>query len=86
VTPPPLIEQLANASYGGIKIAYSNTTVSQYADAVRDLATQESIPCVDLFALFGTNPDAANFGPDGLHPNLAGQQAMVRALLKTVTA
>jgi lysophospholipase L1-like esterase len=85
ITPPPLIEKTANATYGGLKIAYSNATVSQYADTARALARELSIPCVDLFEVFGANADLSKFGPDGLHPNLAGQMEIVRALSKTVT-
>lgn len=86
ITPPPLIEETANVMYGGLKIAYGNSTVFHYADAARKLAGELSIPCIDLFALFGENADPNKFSSDGLHPNLAGQGEIVRQLLRQLDA
>lgn len=42
-------------------------------------------PVVDLVAAFGTPPDSDLLGPDGVHPTLAGQAAIVTALVEHLT-
>jgi lysophospholipase L1-like esterase len=86
ITPPPIVDALANAAYGGLHIGYSTATVSQYADAVNGLARELALPCVDLITLFGVPPDEKYFGPDGLHPNLAGQMEIVRVVLAAIAS
>jgi lysophospholipase L1-like esterase len=78
------LDATANAAYGKMHIGYSTATVSQYADGMKAVARELALPCVDLFALFGVPPDGSYFGPDGLHPNLAGQMQMLRAVLKVL--
>ncbi len=84
IAPPPLLDKQANEAYGKKHIAYSTATVAKYAGVMKEVAAEAGLPCVDLFALFGTPPDAKYFGPDGLHPNLAGQMEMVRAVLRSI--
>jgi lysophospholipase L1-like esterase len=43
-------------------------------------------PVVDLQSRFGNPPDPELLGPDGLHPSLAGQQAIARAVIERLTA
>jgi lysophospholipase L1-like esterase len=54
--------------------------------AVGDTVRGRSEPVVDLQALFGVPPVADSPGPDGLHPSLAGQQAIARAVVERLTA
>jgi lysophospholipase L1-like esterase len=42
-------------------------------------------PVVDLVAAFGTPPDSDLLGPDGVHPTLARQAAIVTALVEHLT-
>ena len=43
-------------------------------------------PVVDLVAAFGVPPDDDLLGPDGVHPTLAGQTAIVTALVGHLTS
>lgn len=43
-------------------------------------------PVVDLQSRFGNPPDPELLGPDGLHPSLAGHQAIARAVIERLTA
>jgi acyl-CoA thioesterase-1 len=45
----------------------------------------EPDPVVDLVTLFGQPPAAGLLMDDGVHPTLAGQQAIVRALVERLT-
>ncbi len=42
-------------------------------------------PVVDLTEVFGVPADPELQGPDGVHPSLAGQTAIVRALVDRLT-
>jgi lysophospholipase L1-like esterase len=41
---------------------------------------------VDLQAVFGLPPAPSLLLPDGLHPSLAGQKKIVRAVVETLAA
>jgi len=43
-------------------------------------------PVVDLQAIFGTPANPDYLLPDGLHPSLAGQKAIVTALIERLVA
>jgi len=53
--------------------------------AVGDVIRGRPDPVVDLQALFGLPPDANFLRPDGLHPSLAGHQAIARAVVERLT-
>jgi lysophospholipase L1-like esterase len=82
LTAPPVVEARSDAAYGALHLAYRNATLAGFAGAVRDGAKAEQVRCVDLFALFGVPADETLFGPDGLHPNLAGQGMIAREFLR----
>lgn len=84
LTPPSLVESLALAAYGGLRLGYDNSHVAEYAAVVRDIAKEVGVPCADLYSMFGVSPFAGKFGLDGVHPNLIGQQEMARQLLQVV--
>jgi lysophospholipase L1-like esterase len=50
------------------------------------VAAQGQDLLVNLQDVFGLPPDPALLLPDGLHPSLAGQTAIVRAVVETLTA
>lgn len=56
-----------------------------YVQAVRELAADYCIPCVDLFSESGLNPSLEvvrqNFMPDGLHPNAEGNKRIYPKIL-----
>lgn len=78
---PPLVvsERIAaNPFFQRLQLTWNNEDLM----ALGDLLRRQSGSVLDLQALFGnpTSPDLMY--PDGLHPSLAGQQAIVRALVK----
>lgn len=60
---------------------WRNTDLLALAEAV----SRFDEPLVDLVAAFGTPPDSDLLGPDGVHPTLAGQAAIVTALVEHLT-
>lgn len=79
MTPTPVIEaQIADHWYlGPRQMMWSNKDIKPIAEFV--LGQPE--PVIDLQALFGSPPNPAWLMDDGLHPSLAGQQAIVKALV-----
>jgi acyl-CoA thioesterase-1 len=61
---------------------WRNADILALADAIRRFDE----PVVDLVAAFGVPPNADLQGPDGVHPSLAGQTAIVTALVEHLTS
>lgn len=59
--------------------SWRNADIVALADRMADFAD----PVVDLVASFGVPPRPELQGPDGVHPTLAGQQAIAAALLRS---
>lgn len=55
---------------------------SEDIDAVSDVARRQPGPVVDLEPVFGRPPSLAFLRKDGLHPSLAGRQAIARAVVE----
>ena len=83
ITPAAVIEEKIAAHWylGPLQLAWSNRDLRAVADVVRGQAD----PVVGVQAIFGVpaNPDLLL--SDGLHPSLAGQKAIVRALVERLT-
>jgi len=54
--------------------------------AIADVVRRQPEPVVDLQAVFGVPADPTLLLPDGLHPSLAGQKAIVTVLVETLTS
>ena len=54
--------------------------------AIGEIVRRMEDPVVDLQALFGLPPAADLLREDGLHPSLAGQRAIARAVVERLTA
>ena len=80
MTPAPVIETKIPAHWflGQFQLMWCN----QDLDAIADVIRGQPDPAVDLQAVFGDPPDADLLLPDGLHPSLAGQKAIVKALVE----
>ena len=87
LTPAPVIESVVNPSeasveYASRRMTWSNADVESFAQVVRDLGQRQGLPVVDLVAAFGREPDSSLYLPDGLHPNLEGQQIVLELALR----
>jgi acyl-CoA thioesterase-1 len=58
---------------------------NQALRALVDLVRQQPEPVVDLQAVFGDPPQRALLIEDGIHPSLAGQMAIARALVERLS-
>jgi lysophospholipase L1-like esterase len=82
---PGTVDETRIAAFPGFQQGQSswrNTDLLAIGDEMRGRPE----PVVDLQALFGNPPDPELLGPDGLHPSLAGQQAIARAVIERLTA
>jgi lysophospholipase L1-like esterase len=87
VTPPTAIEEQIEADWflGPFEMRWRNRDLAAAAQAMAEVAAQGGEPIVDLQTLFGLPPDPALLLPDGLHPSLAGQIEITRAVVETLT-
>lgn len=86
LTPTPVVEATTNTlpEFAAMQMTWDNRNLAACADVVRAIGRDFSAPCVDLFNAFGMNPDPKLFLPDGLHPNFAGQQLILREVLRAL--
>lgn len=83
ITPAPVVEEVANTlpDFVAMRMIWRNTDIAERAGFLRELAESRGLPLVDLVEVFGLDPDPAYYLPDGLHPNPAGQEIMLDAVL-----
>ncbi len=83
LTPVPVDEERAatNPAFKYGASTWRNSDITVLADAIR--AFDE--PVVDLVDVFGIPAHPELQGPDGIHPSLTGQQAIVTALVERLT-
>jgi lysophospholipase L1-like esterase len=83
MTPASVLEeQIVNDWFiGSLQVSWRNADLRAIGDRVRAMPD----PVVDLQAAFGIPPKPEYLLPDGLHPSLAGQQVMLRALVERLT-
>lgn len=84
VTPVPVREERVAAhppfQFGGS--TWRNADICAFADAMHGLDG----PLIDLVDVFGTPADPQLQGADGVHPTLAGQVAILRAVVTRLSA
>lgn len=80
MTPTPVVESAIPGDWwlGPQQMMWRNENLRAIADVVRALPE----PVVDLWAAFGEPAPAGWLSPDGLHPSLEGQKAILRALVQ----
>lgn len=81
MTPPPVIPDRIR-SHG--EMAPGLIWTSEDVAAVADIVRQQKDAIVDLQRLFGVPPNPDYF-PDGLHPSLAGQKLITKALVEALS-
>ena len=67
---------------GTLQIAFMNQDMHAVADAVR----RQPDPVLDLHKVLGSEANPDLLLDDGLHPSLAGQKRIVRALVELLTS
>jgi lysophospholipase L1-like esterase len=83
ITPPTFDEERA-AAYPPFRMGQSHWR-NEDVLAIGDFIRKQKEPVVDLQAVFGTPADPELQGPDGVHPSLAGQKAIARVFVETLT-
>ena len=88
LTPAPVLEEVIAAlpDFAARRLSWRNADLQERAGLVRRLAEDYSLPCVDLMAAFGPNPDPSFYLPDGLHLGPTGQQVILEQLLKAISS
>ena len=88
MTPPTVIEkQIASDWFlSAFELRWRNEDLAAIAAAVVEVARAHADPVVDLQALFGLPPERKLLLPDGLHPSLKGQRAIVTALVDILSS
>lgn len=84
ITPPTFEEERA-AAYPPFQMGQSHWR-NEDVGAIGDFMREQPEPTVDLQALFGTPADPELQGPDGVHPSLAGQKAITKAFVESLTS
>lgn len=86
LTPSPVVESIANSlpAFEAMRMTWDNRDIAACGEAIRGIARELDCPRVDLVSAFGMRPDPALYLPDGLHPNFAGQQLILREVLSTL--
>jgi len=84
ITPPPVIADKIAAHWflGPLQVRWRNADLAAVATAAR----RQGDPVVDLHAAFGDPPDPDLLLPDGLHPSLAGQKVIAKALVEKLSS
>ena len=84
ITPPTVNEEIAAQypPFQQIQFALRNDDLAAVADLVR----AQDDPVVDVQAVFGRPAPAELVGSDGIHPSLAGQRAIAKALVERLAA
>ena len=69
---------------GDTQPRFDGHVLSDFVDAIKEIARQYSIPVLDLFAISGIQPNIEvlreKYAPDGLHPNDAGNALIAQRL------
>lgn len=79
ITPPPAIDEWVAGDdlFAAQRMVYSSETIAAKADLIRAMPDL----VVDVAAVFGNPADPDLFLSDGLHPSVAGQELILKALL-----
>lgn len=67
-------------------ISRSTEHTNKYADAIREIGQQLSLPVVDTFALLSSEEQPNPYLVDGLHYNTVGDQLVFEAIVKAIDA
>jgi lysophospholipase L1-like esterase len=82
ITPPAVDHGLISAFFADMPLRWSPASVAEVADTVRKVDPA----CVDVHAAMEAYGPAGLLEPDGVHPNRAGQQFILRNVLAALHA
>jgi len=87
ITPATVIEEQIEVDWflSPFELRWRNSDLSAIAEAMIRVAAEGEDLLVNLQDVFGLPPDPALLLPDGLHPSLAGQTEIVRAVVETLS-
>jgi acyl-CoA thioesterase-1 len=88
ITPATVIEEQIETDWflSPFEMRWRNSDLAAIARAMAAVAAQGQDLLINLQEVFGLPPDPALLLPDGLHPSLAGQVEIVRAVVETLSA
>jgi lysophospholipase L1-like esterase len=86
LTPTLVAEDIVNTAPAivGMHLYWRNADLNAFAAVARQVAHDTGSTCVDLAATLGDPPDPGLLLADGLHPNAAGHQRILEALISTL--
>ncbi len=88
LTPTQVVEPIVaqDPFIRAMHITWLNTELTALGDVIAQIASSTGVEWVDLRACLGQPPDVALFCPDGLHPNVAGEQQMLMQIIRSLTS
>jgi len=81
---PPTFDEAQAAAYPPFQMGQSHWR-NEDVLAIGDYVREQKGTVVDIQAVFGTPAASELQGPDGVHPSLAGQKAIARAFVESLT-
>ena len=87
ITPATVLEEQIEKDWflSAFELRWRNSDLVAVAEAMTAVAREGQDRLVNLQDVFGLPPDPTLLLPDGLHPSLAGQKAIARAAIETLT-
>ncbi|MEQ8671596.1 MAG: GDSL-type esterase/lipase family protein [Aggregatilineales bacterium] len=82
LTPTPIVSEIVdpNEDFKAVYMHWQNRDIKQFSEIVRELSDEFQTKFVDLYSTLGDDPDASLYLADGLHPNFAGHQKILKTI------
>ena len=82
VTPVPMTSSYGHRDFPPYVENGLNYLVDEYADIIRNLASQANLPLIDVHRAFSADPSTDKLVPDGIHPNKEGHRFIADIYVK----
>jgi lysophospholipase L1-like esterase len=82
MTCPPMTERYWGMHLDAYQKHGINFLVKEYAQAMRDVATEKGVELIDVYRAFDGNPARLDYFPDGLHPDARGHRVIADLLVE----
>lgn len=82
LTPTPIVGDIVDTlkDFQAMKLAWVNDDIRQLSNVIGDLSAKHETYLIDLFKSLTDTPDKSLYLPDGLHPNFAGHQEILKII------